>query len=66
MFPPDKSFHRFAVSRLRLPGGSVLKNQVIEYQQTSENKFSARYYPLTEEIPFTEWRGGDFHWPSDI
>ncbi|GFI34603.1 hypothetical protein IMSAGC014_01098 [Bacteroidaceae bacterium] len=66
MFPPDKSFHRFAVSRLHLPDGSVLKNQVIEYQQTSENKFSARYYPLTEEIPFTEWRGGDFHWPSDI
>lgn len=47
---------RIAVNRLHLADGRVLYNQVIEF---SDNK-PLRFYPLTEELPFTEWVGGDY------
>ncbi len=50
-------FRRFAVSRLHLPDGRVLSNQVIE---TMDEKV-VRYYPLTEELPFTEWHPIDYY-----
>ena len=43
---------RIAVSKLKLPNGEILKNQIIEW--TDDNYVS--YYPLTEELPFTEWK----------
>ncbi len=49
---------RIAVSRLHLPEGTVLKNQVLEF--AADGKTVSKYYPLTEELPFTEWRGGDY------
>ena len=56
--------HRFAVSRLHLPDGTVLKNQIIE-TKIINGKPSTQYHPLTEETPFTEWRGGDFYLPLE-
>ena len=52
--------HRFAVSRLHLPNGDVLRNQIVE--ALSDNTF--RHRPLLEEEPMTEWLGGDFFLPS--
>ncbi len=50
---------RIAVSRLHLPDGTVLKNQVLEL--SADEKSVTNYYPLTQELPFTEWRGGDYY-----
>lgn len=56
--PDDRPQHRrIAVSRLHLPDGRVLRNQVIEL----EGSVPVRHYPLLEELPATEWLGGDFH-----
>lgn len=53
---------RFAVSRLHLATGEVLKNQVVEVSEDSATHHaSTTYYPLTEETAFTEWRGGDYY-----
>lgn len=53
---------RFAVSRLHLPTGEVLKNQVVERcEDPVTHAVSCRYYPLTEEVAFTEWRGGEYY-----
>ena len=49
-------FRRIAVSRLYLPDGTVRYNQVIEL----ENGKVVSFYALTEELPYTEWLGGDF------
>ena len=49
---------RIAVRRLHLPDGQILTNQVIEFADDG----SQRYFPLTEELPFTEWLGGDYYW----
>mgnify|MGYP007066582254 CR=1 FL=1 len=49
-------FRRIAVSRLHLPDGTVRCNQVIEL----ENGKVVSFYALTEELPYTEWLGGDF------
>ena len=49
---------RFAVSRLHLSDGTLLKNYVIEGNDKGD---AVRYYPLKEELPFTEWRGGDYY-----
>lgn len=49
-------FRRIAVSRLHLPDGTVRYNQVIEL----ENGKVVSFYALTEELPYTEWLGGDF------
>ena len=51
---------RIAVSRLHLPNGTILHNQVIELCEGQPR----RYYPLVQELPATEWLGGDFEWPS--
>ena len=51
---------RIAVSRLHLPDGTILHNQVIELCDGQPQ----RYYPLVQELPATEWLGGDFEWPS--
>ena len=48
---------RFAVSRLHKVDGTVLTNQVIEINDSGE----VIYYPLTDELPFTEWHGGDYY-----
>lgn len=45
------------VSRLHLPDGRVLRNQVIVF----EDGKIVHIFPLTEEIPFTSWIGGDFY-----
>ncbi len=55
------SLRRVAVSRLHLPDGRVLYNQVVEL----DGDVFVRHYPLTEELPFTEWRGGDYFLPAD-
>lgn len=55
------SLRRVAVSRLHLPDGRVLYNQVVEL----DGDVFVRHYPLTEELPFTEWRGGDYFLPVD-
>lgn len=43
---------RIAYAQVKLPNGTLLKRQVVEFQ--NNNYF--RHYPLTEELPFTEWR----------
>ena len=48
--------HRIAVSRLHLPNGQVLLRQVLEFQ---DDKL-LRYFPLVEEMPHTQWLGGDY------
>lgn len=48
---------RIAVSRLHMPGGRILYNQVVELADSCP----VRYYPLTDELPATEWLGGDYH-----
>lgn len=48
---------RFAVSRLHKKDGTILTNQVIEISDDGE----VRYYSLTDELPFTEWHGGDYY-----
>lgn len=48
---------RFAVSRLHLKEGQILKNQVVEVLDSGQ----IRFYPLQEELPHTEWLGGDFY-----
>lgn len=47
---------RVAVSRL-IVDGQTLRNQVIEMQDGR----LLRYYPLTEELAFTEWRRETIH-----
>ena len=47
---------KIAVSRLHLPDGRVLNNQIVIF---SEGK-AVRFYPLTEEEPCTTWFGSDF------
>lgn len=49
---------RIAVSRLHMPDGRVLHNQVIEMEDGAPH----RHFPLTEELASTEWLGGDFFW----
>ncbi len=56
----DRLIERFAVSRLHLPDGEVLKNQVIEVWQSPDGQTHHRHYTLERELPFTTWRGGDF------
>ncbi|MGN1354104.1 MAG: hypothetical protein ACI4V2_04260 [Alloprevotella sp.] len=58
--PTDRLTERFAVSRLHLPGGEVLKNQVVEVWQAADGSKHYSYYDLERELPFTMWRGGDF------
>lgn len=55
-------FRRIAVSRLHLPDGTVRCNQVIEL----ENGKVVSFYALTEELPYTEWLGGDFVLSEDF
>ena len=43
---------RIAYAQVELPDGTLLKRQVVEF---SEGQY-LRHYPLTEELPFTEWR----------
>lgn len=57
-FDKNKEY-RIAVSRLHMENGNVLKNQILEID--SETKKMVRYYPLSREIAFTEWRGGDYY-----
>ena len=52
---------RIAVSRLHLPDGHVLHNQVIEM----EDGIPVKFHDLLKEEPFTEWLGGDYYWPVD-
>lgn len=63
---------RFAISRLHLATGEVLKNQIVEVWDEGDESNAAHnapqeahslrytYRPLTEESAFIEWRGGDF------
>lgn len=54
--------HRIAVSRLHLPDGQVLKNQVVEMLQADDGQaLQTTYYPLREELPFTEWHDMDYY-----
>ena len=52
---------RFAVSRLHLPDGTILKNHVL----VSKNGKIVDFFPLSQEICFTEWRGGDYYLSED-
>lgn len=53
---------RIAVSRLHLPDGTLLNNQVIELS----DGIPQRHYPLVHELHATEWLGGDYVWPSPL
>lgn len=44
---------RIAISKLILRNGDVLKNQVVEIDETTNEVVN--YYSLTEELPSTEW-----------
>lgn len=68
---------RIAVSRLHLPDGTILCNQVVEVLPHTDGQLpivgggwvdcgpcSARFYPLTEELACTKWFGGDFYWDT--
>ena len=68
---------RIAVSRLHLPDGTILRNQVVEVLPHTDGQLplvgggwvdcgpcSARFYPLTEELACTKWCGGDFYWDT--
>lgn len=54
----EQRLRRIAVSRLHLPDGRVLYNQVVEL----ENEIPRCHFPLTEELASTEWLGGDYYW----
>ena len=54
------SLRRIAVSRFHFPDGRVLYNQIVEL----DSDVYVRHYPLTDELPFTEWRGGDYFLPA--
>lgn len=47
---------RIGVLRLHTEGGTILSHQVVEVD--SDGKVSS-YYPLTDELPFTEWKRCD-------
>lgn len=53
-----QKLQRIAVSRLHLPDGRVLYNQVVEL----DNEKPHSHFPLTEELASTEWLGGDYYW----
>ena len=68
---------RIAVSRLHLPDGTILRNQVVEVLPHTDGQLplvgggwvdcgpcSARFYPLTEELACTKWLSGDFYWDT--
>jgi hypothetical protein len=48
---------KIAVNRLLLPGGEILHQQVIEFD---DHGHVVAYHPLSAEEPFTEWQGGDY------
>ncbi|MEG1580367.1 MAG: hypothetical protein RR386_03810 [Bacteroidaceae bacterium] len=48
---------RIAVNRLHLKNGQLLLNQVIELDKNTLHS----YFPLKQELPYTEWLGGDFY-----
>ena len=50
---------RIAVSRLHMPEGPVLSNQVVEFDAEG---YPICHYPLTEEIHSTEWHPIDYYW----
>lgn len=52
-----EALRRIAVSRVHFPDGGLRRNWVLEL----EGDRLVRDYPLTEELPFTEWRNGDCH-----
>ena len=53
---------RIAVSRLHLPDGTILRNQILELKGDRV----VDYYDLQEEIYNTIWRGGDYYITSPI
>lgn len=59
-----QTVRRFAVSRLHLPDGNVLKNQVVE-EIFNGHITCYTHHDLSYEEPFTEWRGGDFIIPYE-
>jgi hypothetical protein len=44
--------HRIAVARLKLQTGEILKNQIVEWTNTTTQP---TYYPLTQELHSTKW-----------
>lgn len=48
---------QIGVSRLHLLDGTIRHNQILIF----ENKKLICYFPLTEEIAFTKWIGGDYY-----
>lgn len=52
-----KRIRKIAVNRLVLPGGEVLHQQVIEF---NEHEKVVGYHSLVAEEPFTEWVGGEY------
>lgn len=45
---------RVAASTVVMPNGNILHNQVVEMR----GGIATDVYPLTEELPMTEWYGG--------
>lgn len=46
-----------AYAHLHLPGGQVFSRQVVEFDDEGH---PLRFFPLTEETPFTEWRDEEY------
>ncbi len=54
---------RVAAHRLHYPGHGEMKMTVVEI----EDDYVVNYYPIGEELPMTEWLGGDlFLSPEEV
>lgn len=52
---------RIAYAQVKLPSGKILKRCVIEFDEKGK---VVQCYPLTQEMPFTEWRNETFCYPA--
>ena len=51
---------QIAFSKVILPSTEVLRREVIVFD---DNGHPVHHFPLTNEIPFTEWHNKTFVWP---
>lgn len=53
---------QIAYSRVILPSGQVLHREVIVFDNNGK---VLQHFPLTQELPFVEWRDETFTLPHD-
>lgn len=49
--------HKIAYARVILPSGEILHREVVVFNEKNE---AINHFPLTEELPFVEWRDDTF------